>query len=114
MVIPLENNFPAQFAEVAAVQEVVRVHFVRAVRRTHRDRRLVGALGRISNGHYVVSQRVEHQEKEDSCVKSCGPPQRRVRAREDGWDEEAEVQDEGDRRSHEEVRRCDSVEKSQF
>ncbi len=75
MVVPLENYFLAQFAEVAPVQEVVRVHFVRAVRGAHRDRRLVGALGRVFNSHYVIPQRVEHQEEENSRVQSRGPPQ---------------------------------------
>ena len=114
MVVPLQDDFLTQFAEVPAVQEVVRVHFVRAVRRTHRNRRLVGALGRVLNSHYVIPQRVEHQEKENNGVKSRGAPQRRVRAREDGWDEEAEVQDEGDRCSHEEVRGRHSIEQPQF
>lgn len=114
MVVPLQDDFLTQFAEVPAVQEVVGVHFVRAVRRTHRNRCLVGALGRVLNSHYVISQRVEHQEKENNSVKSRGPPQRRVRVREDCWDEEAEVQDEGDCCSHEEVRRRYSIEQSQF
>lgn len=112
--IPLENDFLTQFTEVATVQEVVRIHFVRAVRRTHWNCSFVGTFSRIFNSHYVISQGVEHQEEENNCVKSCRPPQRCVRLWEDRWDEEAEVKNEGDGRSHEEVYGCYGIEESQF
>ena len=114
VVIPLENDFLTQFAEVASVQEVVGVHLVRAVRRAHGNPALVGTFSRILDSHYVVPQRVEHQEEENNCVESCGAPGRCLGVWEYRRDEEAEVQNEGDCCGCEEVRRCYSVEESQF
>lgn len=114
VVVPLEDHFLAQFAEVTAVQEVVSVHFVRAVGRAHWNRGVIGTFSGVFNSHYVVPQRVEHQEKEGGRVESRGAPQGRVWIGEDGWDEEAEVEDEGGRRGHEEVGRSDSVEEPQL
>lgn len=103
VVVPLQNHLPAQFTEVAVVEEVVRVHFVRAVRRAHGDRAVAGAGGGISDSHDVVPQRVQHGEEEERRVEGGGGPERGVRHGEDGREEEAEVENEGDRRGREEV-----------
>lgn len=58
VVVPLQNHLSAQFTEVAVVEEVMRVHFVRAVRRAHGDRAVTGARCGISDSHDVVPQRV--------------------------------------------------------
>lgn len=112
--VPLEDDFLAQLAEVAAVQEVVGVHLVRAVRRAHGDGGLVGTLSRILDGHDVIPQCVEHQEKENDRVKGRRCPQRGLRLWEYCRDEEAEVQNEGDCRGREEVRRRHGIQESQL
>lgn len=58
VVVSLQNHLPAQFAEVAVVEEVMRVHFVRAVRRAHGDCDVAGTRCGISDSHDVVPQRV--------------------------------------------------------
>lgn len=114
VVVPLHDHLAAQFAEVAVVEEVMRVHFVRAVRRAHGD----GAVGRarcgIFDGHDVVPQRVEHGEEEEGRVEGGGGPERGVRHGEDGGDEEAEVENKSDRRGREEVDGGHDIEEPQL
>lgn len=114
MVVPLQDHLPAQLTEVAVVEEVVSVHLVRAVGRAHGDGAVAGARRRVPDGHDVVPQRVEHGEEEEGRVEGGGGPERGARHREDGRDEEAEVEHEGDRRGREEVDGGHHVEQPQL
>lgn len=114
VVVPLQDHLTAQFTEVAVVEEVMRVHFVRAVRRAHGDGAVARAGRGISDGHGVVPQSVEHGEEEEGRVERGGGPERGVRHGEDGGDEEAEVENEGDRRGREEVDGGHDIEEPQL